>query len=306
MRIRYGNGIELECGGRLLIDPKFLVKGVPTLISHAHYDHVPKNLREVRTRVLVTEGTSSILRKLYGGNYEIIHFGEEFRLGDFEIYAFPAGHIFGSAGFLVNCGKISLFYTGDVNPHGGLTVESPAETPKADVLVIEATYGHPKFKFPDPDVIRARLAKWVVREVIDGRKPILSAYLVGKSQEVIATLNKYTNVELSVSRGIARVSEAYEKFSLKYTTEREESMAHVTHAARSKNCARVTGWVLFSKRESDFPLSAHADFYDLLDIVERSSSKMVFTVHGFASYFAQILKKMGIEAEKLGENWVEL
>lgn len=307
MRLRYGNGIEIECGGkRILIDPRVSLEGIPMLISHAHSDHVPKNLRNVKSDVFVTEGTSSILKRLYGGDYKLLHFNEGVEIDGIYVYAFPAGHILGSAGFLINCEGVSLFYTGDVNPHGGLTVESPARIPKSDVLVMEATYGLPKFRFPNPEAIRAKLAKWAVKEVMEGRQPVISAYLVGKSQEVIALLNKYTNLEVSVSKRIAYVSEAYGKFDLKYVTDTRSSTARVTHKAEGVNVARVTGWSLFSRRESDFPLSAHADFYDLLSIVERSNPRKVFTVYGFAKEFAEILKKIGIDAEHLSDIWIEL
>jgi putative mRNA 3-end processing factor len=304
MKFRYGNGIEVECGERVLIDPKRAIEGVPVLISHAHSDHVPKNMRYVKTDVYVSEGTASILRRLYGGHYKILHFNESFSLGNLEIYTFPAGHIYGSAGFLINCGNVSLFYTGDVNPHGGLTVESPARIPKADILITEATYGLPIFRFPDPEVTRAKLSKWVIKEVMGGKSPILSAYLIGKSQEVIATLNKYTNLEVSVSKRIADVSEAYKVFNLKYEVGTHKD-AHITHRVYD-NAARVTGWAILSKRECDFPLSAHADFYDLLNIVEFSNPSKVYTVYGYAEEFAKILKKMGIEASALSDAWVEL
>jgi len=304
MRFRYGNGIEIECGERILIDPKRAIEGIPVLISHAHSDHVPRNVSHVKTDVYASFGTASILRRLYGGHYKILHFNESISIGNFEIYAFPAGHIYGSSGFLINCGKISLFYTGDVNPRGGLTVESPARIPKADILITEATYGLPKFRFPDQEVTRARLSKWVIKEVLNGRSPILSAYLIGKSQEVIATLNRYTNLEVSVSKRIADVSEAYSVFDLRYEVDTHKD-AHVTHKAYD-NAARVTGWAILSKRECDFPLSAHADFYDLLNVVELSNSSRIYTVYGYAEGFAKILKKMGIEASALSDTWVEL
>ncbi|MCS7103233.1 MAG: MBL fold metallo-hydrolase, partial [Candidatus Korarchaeum sp.] len=282
------------------------LEGIPTLISHAHSDHVPKNLASAKSDVFVTEGTSSILRRLYGGDYKLLNFNEGLEIDGIDIYAFPSGHIFGSAGFLINCEKISLFYTGDVNLHGGLTVESPARIPKSDVLVIEATYGLPKFRFPNPEVTRARLAKWAIREMMKGGTPVISAYLVGKSQEVIALLNKYTNLNVSVSKKIADVSEAYEKFNLKYVTNSRSSTVHVTHKIEGEGTARVTGWALFSKRDRDFPLSAHADFYDLLSIVEYSNPMRVFTIYGFAKEFADILKKIGINAERLSDIWIEL
>ncbi len=308
MRIRFRNGIEIDCGDRLLLDPVRTLRDVPSLVSHAHSDHVPKDIGHPSGRVLATEGTAALIERRYGdGTVEVIHYNEGIELGPFEVYAFPAGHIYGSAGFLINCGGKTVFYTGDVNPLGGLTVESPARIPSSDVLIVESTYGHPRYRFPDPYKVRTDIAKWVAEEVSSGRSPVIEAYLVGKSQEVIALLNKYTNVEVVVSERVAEVSEPLkERFGLQYTTSPEGPHVLVTHRARTNGKARVTGWALFSKRREDFPLSAHADFDGLVSIVMGTNPERVLTVYGFSEEFARWLKKWGIDAQPLGGEWVEL
>lgn len=308
MRIRFKNGLELDCGNRLLLDPVKTVRDTPALVSHAHSDHVPRDVKRPQSMIITTEGTAAILKKKYGIEaLEIIHFNEGLHLGPFDIYAYPAGHIYGSAGFLINCDGRTLFYTGDINPLGGLTVESPARVPSADILVIESTYGHPRYRFPDPHEVRIEIAKWVAEEVSSGRSPVIEAYLVGKSQEVIALLNKYTNVEVVVSNLVAEVSDAFKgKFSLKYTTSPYGSHVMVTHRARDSGKARVTGWALFSKRRQDFPLSAHADFDGLVNVVMSTNPERVITVYGYSREFAGWLKKWGVDASPLGREWVEL
>jgi DNA ligase-1 len=47
-------------------------------------------------------------------------------------------------------------------------------------------------------------------------------------------------------------------------------------------------------------LSDHADFPDLLEFVKRVSPKIVYTVHGFATDFAQTLRDLGHDARALG------
>ncbi len=308
MRIRFNDGIELSCGQKLLLDPVMTVYGIPSLISHAHSDHVPKDVRRPRSKLFTTQGTADIIARRYGANeFEILNFNERRSLGEIDIYPYPAGHIYGSAGFLINCGDKTIFYTGDINPYGGLTVERPAEVPDVDVLVIESTYGLPKYRFPDPQRVRLEIAKWAAEEVCRGNSPTIEAYLVGKSQEVIALLNKYTNVEVVVSEKIAKVSIPFkEKFNLKYSLSSEEPHVLITHRARSKRKARVTGWALFSSRREDFPLSAHADFDGLVNIVARSNPSKVLTIYGFSNEFANWLKKWGINAEPLSKEWIEL
>ncbi len=308
MKIRFNNGIELLCEQKLLLDPIKTVSGVPSLISHAHSDHVPRDVRKPRSKLLTTQGTADILARRYGANgFHILHFNKRYTLGEIDVYPYPAGHIYGSAGFLIICGGKSIFYTGDINPYGGLTVEKPAEVPDADILLIESTYGSPKYRFPDPQRVRLEIAKWAAEEVYAGRSPVIEAYLVGKSQEVIALLNRYTNMEVVVSEKIAKVSTPFkDKFNLEYTLNSEEPHVLVTHRAKSERKARVTGWALFSRRKEDFPLSAHADFDGLMNVVATSNPDKVLTIYGFSKEFANWLKKWGIDAEPLGKEWIYL
>jgi putative mRNA 3-end processing factor len=47
------------------------------------------------------------------------------------------------------------------------------------------------------------------------------------------------------------------------------------------------------------PISDHCDFNELLDIVRYCNPDKVYTIHGFADYFAMTLRSMGYEAKAL-------
>jgi Cft2 family RNA processing exonuclease len=70
----------------------------------------------------------------------------------------------------------------------------------------------------------------------------------------------------------------------------------------------VSGWALdratiFRNRcDAAFPLSDHADFPELLQLVELVQPKRVLTLHGFAADFARLLRQRGIEAWAISEN----
>jgi Cft2 family RNA processing exonuclease len=74
-----------------------------------------------------------------------------------------------------------------------------------------------------------------------------------------------------------------------------------------KRTAIVSGWALDGRTtyqygcDAAFPLSDHADFPDLLSLVERVRPHTVYTVHGFAREFAATLRARGIEAWALGQ-----
>jgi len=51
------------------------------------------------------------------------------------------------------------------------------------------------------------------------------------------------------------------------------------------------------------PISDHCDYNELLEIVRYCNPEKVYTIHGFADYFAMKLRTMGYEAMALkGQN----
>ena len=64
-----------------------------------------------------------------------------------QVTLLPAGHIFGSAQFFLEDEDGSLLYTGDFKLRQGRSAE-PAEWKKADTLIMETTYGLPRYRLP--------------------------------------------------------------------------------------------------------------------------------------------------------------
>lgn len=78
-----------------------------------------------------------------------MEFAKTFYIGDFKAKLYPAGHMLGSAGIKLWLENGTLFYTGDTKWFKLRTAEK-SRFPKADVLIIEATFGVPSFTFPSP------------------------------------------------------------------------------------------------------------------------------------------------------------
>ncbi len=74
--------------------------------------------------------------------------------------------------------------------------------------------------------------------------------------------------------------------------------------------AIATGWALIIKPKRvhrAFPLSSHADFDGLLEVVRMSKAKRVYTVFGFSSDFTSFLRmKLNVKAAPLRKDWVYL
>jgi Cft2 family RNA processing exonuclease len=78
--------------------------------------------------------------------------------------------------------------------------------------------------------------------------------------------------------------------------------AWVEASGRNYRLAYVSGWAALDNArnragaEELIPWSDHADFEELLQLVERSGARQVDVVHGYTESFARILSKRGIEA----------
>ena len=321
MKLRLSNGLEIEEGDtRILLDPRVTEPGVPAFVTHAHADHVPRDLRWPKGPIFCTEATADVLEARYGLKADLtsrVHFRESIEVGDLVVTPFPAGHVLGSSMFLVEGRNTAILYTGDVNPIGGLTVESPAEVPKAEVLVIESTYGSAKFRFPHPQGVRARLALWVAEVLREGKIPAILAYAVGKAQEVTVALNRLLDVPVYADREVLKVTRAYRKYvraplDSEPIGDGSEGVLVISsrRSAQAHKISIATGWALLGKpswAEAGFPLSSHADFVGLLEVVHRSGASLAFTVRGRTLELARHIRTdLDVEARPLGRRWEEL
>src|SRR5437868_14981867 len=91
--------------------------------------------------------------RLPGNRREILlPFGQESDVHGMRVTLFPAGHIFGSAQFFLRTENDSLLYTGDFKLRHGKSAEL-AEWTSADTLIMETTYGLPRYRLPPTDEV---------------------------------------------------------------------------------------------------------------------------------------------------------
>jgi Cft2 family RNA processing exonuclease len=308
-RLRFdADGIEVE-NGLLWLDAR---KPKPLgLVTHAHGDHVARH----RT-ILCTPETAELvrLRSGPGSAFRVLRFHEPQAVGPLRVTLLPAGHILGSAMALLEGPGGSLLYTGDVRPEGGLTCP-PAEPAHADVLVTEATFGLPEHRLPPPAEVRADLVAFARDTLAAGATPVFLAYALGKGQEVLASLAQ-AGIPAAAHGTIWNLCRVYRAFGITFKGSRRLGRDRARRAAivvppRFRNTtevraaaplriAAVTGWghrVLGDDIERVFPLSDHADYDGLVDIVERVAPGKVYVVHGYAQEFAADLRARGFDAE---------
>lgn len=123
-----------------------------------------------------------------------IEYEEWFRIDEnVQVMFTDAGHIIGSAAVHVKMTESSktkqLTFSGDVGRYRDIILKSPAEFPQADYIVLESTYGNSlhNMTISTPD----HLLKWIEKACLQKKgKLIMPAFSVGRTQEILYTLNQ--------------------------------------------------------------------------------------------------------------------
>ena len=263
--------------------------------SHAHTDHFVSG--EV---IFATKATKYLSHLRKDGFYREIKFGKTFYLGDYRAKLYPAGHMLGSAGIKLWLENGTLFYTGDTKWFKLRTAEK-SRFPRADFLVIEATFGVPSFTFPSPREAEKKLIAFVEEALDRGKRPTLYVNRMGKAQEVMKILDVH-GYTVKPSGEMVKVARVYSKFGIEFgnITEDGDVVLRSYRSPRVENS--LSPWELTVSGFGRLKLSNHADFWELMGIVESVRAERIFTVYGFAEEFARILRGLGYDANSTDPN----
>ncbi len=103
-----------------------------------------------------------------------------------------AGHILGSAAVVLEIQekgrKIRLWFSGDIGRRQLPIIRDPILPDRADILVMESTYGDKVHR--DPDEAYAEFKGVVMNTIRRGGKLIIPAFAVGRTQEIVFILNQ--------------------------------------------------------------------------------------------------------------------
>ena len=308
------NGTRVEEGTVLFaIDPptKKTVENSAVFITHAHSDHAYMP-NKPRCPYYMTDATADLLNV---APYRLVRRQEKATIGDFDVKMHDAGHILGSRMIQIANGE-SLLVTGDFKMTDDLLFKA-APVVDTDILIVEATFGEPDYKFPTREEVYEAMAKWAKANMKAGASIILAGYRIGKAQELTAFVNKYLDVAPIVHPEIGEVNGIYEKHgivlgdyvgmdepeawdmardaSVFVMTPRMANMSNIQALSLQYNrrflSAFATGWGnRFNSYSKSFPLSAHADFQQLISYVEQSGAKQVYTTHGSARQLARYIR----------------
>jgi Cft2 family RNA processing exonuclease len=286
-------------------------------ISHAHSDHA----RGLHARVFGTEITLAIYGTRFAASEETapdccgVRFHEPWEFNGARLTAYPASHILGAAQLLIEYNGERLLYTGDIKYRPAICGHA-TEVVSCDRLIIESTFGLPIYRFLSREDARDRIVAFA-RECLEARiLPAFVGYPLGRGQEIVHVLCE-AGIPTSVHGSIARFLPIYEAHGFAcpgwapYKNGETAGKAlvvvpgfrnYLEASGKNYRLAYVSGWAALDNAraragaEELIPYSDHADFAELLTLVESSGAREVDVVHGYTELFAHILNQRGVVA----------
>lgn len=188
-------------------------------ITHAHIDHtgrLPKLIRlGYKNKIYSTPPTRDfaelllldsehILKKetdklgvapLYGlddvlalmKSWEVINYHKTISIGDIWITPYDAGHILGSASYLIEAEGKKIVFSGDLGNFPAPIIKSTEFIEGADYALIESTYGG-RIHEP-PEERESKLREVIIETVKKGGVLMIPAFAMERTQDILFQLN---------------------------------------------------------------------------------------------------------------------
>ena len=321
--------IKYESGIKFLSKPeRFSLIADPTttkvasncdaaLITHAHTDHSIAFPNE-GIKVYSTEIASRLYECITSRepkNTQFVDFNKKIKINDIEVKFIPAGHLLGAAQIILYFDDMTVCYTGDISTDNMISVPR-AEIPDddIDILIIESTYGRSDLIFDSRERIRISILKWIADNLQSKRTPVINIGHLGGAQELIAFLNEMLSIDIYCDSRTSEINKIYEKDGIKlnwnsfdilndteFRTENSvvllpRSLKKMPNFLKNHKVSRsiVTGQAsrfAFSNFDQAFPFSMHANCNELLKHIETIKPTKVYTLYGFDSEFAAIVRQ---------------
>lgn len=302
-------GTPLWCDARHSRDVCFL--------SSARAEFVRKH-----GQLIATEETVRLVSSAGGPRMLSVPPGRPFSLGELRLELLPSGYYPGAASLIVNVRGQRLLYAGMVNLRGS-ALTPPCELRTCDILVLNATFGHPRFVFPPREEVEERLGAWIAEVILDGATPVLFV-------EPRAPLPALPRAPIRAHRAL--VLEQRKLAELGYATRPMRQLAGTPArgeivlwpakpagrlvgtalaAIRRPRRALVSGWARDADAlgragaEIGFPWPDQAGYDELIRYVAQSEAAIVHLL-GEADELRAQLTSMGVKAHHLAPGIAQL
>lgn len=347
-------GLYCEAGD-FYIDPGGSVQ--TAVVTHAHSDHA----REGHARYFASEPSIPLMRHRLtdedGRSHRTsppahphpefigVPWGEPLDFDGVRVSLHPAGHMLGSAQIRIEGtpegdidGERQVWVvTGDYKRAADPTCE-PFEAVECDVLVTEATFALPIYRWQPGSEVAAEILAWWDDNRREGRPSVLFCYSAGKAQRVLAELARLDEMKDSSDRRVLvhgamlAMIDAYREAGVampptEYVTDMDEQTDFAGELILAPPSAFSSSWMdrfegarsgfasgwmrvrgIRRRRGYDagFVLSDHCDWEALLRTIRDTGARRVLATHGKTDALVRYLREeMDVEAWDLEDAYGE-
>ncbi|MAR92782.1 MAG: DNA ligase-associated DEXH box helicase [Pseudomonadales bacterium] len=306
--------------GDFYIDP---IKPVDrAIITHGHSDHA----RPGMGHYYCSANSAPLLAHRLGKDISVtpLDYGTVSDFRGVRVSLHPAGHIRGSAQVRVEHDHQCWVVTGDFKRCADPTAE-PFEVVECDVLITEATFAVPIYRWRSGEAVAAEIMDWWRGNQATGTTSLLFCYSLGKAQRLLAELGRYTQKTVYAHGAVMPLYRIYQQqgvtmLSTESTVDLPRDHDYSDALVLAPPSAHRSSWMKRFKRVSTgfasgwmqvrgarrrrgyhrgFVLSDHADWPGLIHTVRQTGARQVYTTHGHNEVLARYLREQDIAAAPL-------
>ncbi len=199
--------------------PSFNIKDIKAIIlTHAHLDHsgyIPRLVRlGFRGAIYCTKPTMKLARVILSDSAELmekkknhfmsdfydsedagiafglfhpIDFDKEFKFLALVVTFLPAGHILGASSVKLQYADKTWIFSGDLGRRDDPLMKPPLPCPKADLVVMESTYGNRNRQ----KTIESELALFLKKVKAENKVAIVASFAVARAQMLLTLIHKF-------------------------------------------------------------------------------------------------------------------
>ena len=305
------------------------------IVTHIHSDHLLDLNKSISYSKFITATPITMdLLEILGFRFPLhkrlpLDYRSCIELEDAKLCFEYAHHIAGTAQTILETTKGLLVYTSDFKRPG-------KDTPvirDTDIMVIDATYGDPRYRRVDEDIIVEKLVKLLRRLLTE--KPIAIYAYYGKAQEVMQILRSYgVDAPFIASAKQWKVLQVLQKHGLHisdvvldgtkeaneirksgwYILFHHHTKFYTMKKMRSMHHVLLSGWLFTNPIRAlngnswIVGLSDHADFDELVSYVEEAKPRVLIVDAyrgGSAAYrFTEYVRNhLGIQSIAMPNYW---
>lgn len=298
------------------------------VVTHAHADHA----RSGSQHYWAAADGEALLRHRLGQDITLtpLAYSEPVRFGPITVSLHPAGHVLGSAQVRVSDANRVWVVSGDYKRDPDPTC-LPFEPITCDTFITEATFALPAYRWPPMQDVITELMAWWQANAEAGQSSILLCYALGKAQRVLASLPSVLPGPIYLHGAVAPLTTLYRDAGVAMApAEPVSQAAKETDFSTSliiappsaagtpwlqrfadPSTAFASGWMRIRgnrrRRGHDrgFVISDHVDWPALLQTIEQTGAKEIYTTHGRADELVRYLREQGLKAAPFATRYGE-